>query len=60
MHECQNIQLTKMLTNACQHNLTRLKYLKQHIKPHPNPAWEKPCFRVKSKMVAIIKPVFFF
>ena len=42
-----------MLTNASQHNLTRLKYLKQHIKPHPNPPWGKPCFRVKSLMAAI-------
>ena len=41
--------LTKMLTNVSQHNFTRLKYLKQHIKPHPNPPWEKPCFRVNSK-----------
>ena len=48
-----------MLTNASQHNLTRLKYLKQHIKPHPNPPWEKPRFRVKSKIAAIIKPVIY-
>ena len=46
-----------MLTNASQHNLTRLQYLKQHIKPHPNPPWEKPRFRLKSKMAAIIKQV---
>ena len=25
--------------------------------PQPNPPWGKPCFRVKSKMAAIIKPV---
>ena len=44
-----------MLTNASQHNLTRLKYLKQHIKPHPNPPLGKPRFRVESKMAAINK-----
>ena len=48
-----------MLTNASQHNLTRLNYSKQHIKPHPNPSWGKPSFRVKSKMAAIIKPVIY-
>ena len=48
-----------MLTNVSQHNFTRLKYLKQHIKPHPNPPWEKPRFRVRSKMTAIIKPVIY-
>ena len=48
-----------MLTNASRHNLTRWKYLKQHIKPHPNPPWGKPRFRVKSKMAAIIKPVIY-
>ena len=48
-----------MLTKASQHNLTRLKYLRQHIKPHPNPPWEKPRFRVKYKMVAIFKPVIY-
>ena len=48
-----------MLTNAFQHNLTRWKYLKQHIKPHPNLPWGKPRFRVKSKMAAIMKPVIF-
>ena len=55
----QNIKLTKMLTNTSQHNLTWVKYLKQHIKPDPNPPWGKPRFRVKSKMAAIIKPVIF-
>ena len=48
-----------MLTNVSQHNFTRLKYLKQHIKPHPNPPWEKPRFRVRSKIAAIIKPVIY-
>ena len=48
-----------MLTNAFQHNLTRWKYLKQYIKPHPKPPWGKPRFRVKSKMAAIIKPVIY-
>ena len=48
-----------MLTNASQHNLARLKYLKQHIKPHPNPSWGKPRFLVKFKMAAIIKPVIY-
>ena len=48
-----------MLTNSSQHNLTLLKYLKKHIKPHPNPPWGKPCFRIKSKMAAIIKPVIY-
>ena len=48
-----------MLTNAFQHKLTRWKYLKQHIKPHTNPPWGKPRFRVKSKMAVIIKPVIF-
>ena len=48
-----------MVTNASQHNLTRLKYLKQHIKPHPNPPLGKPRFRVKSKMAAIIKLIIY-
>ena len=48
-----------MLANASQHRLPRLKYLKQHIKPRPNPPWGKPRFRVKSKMAAIIKPVIY-
>ena len=41
-----------------QHNLTRLGYIKTHIKSHPNPPWEKPRFRVKSKIDAI-KPVIY-
>ena len=57
--QVQNIQLSKKLTNASQHNLTRLKCSKKHIKPHPNPHWKKPRFRVKSKMAAIIKPVIY-
>ena len=48
-----------MVTNASQHNLTWLKYLKQHIEPHPNPPWGKSRFRVESKMAAIIKPVIY-
>ena len=47
-----------MLKNAFQHNLIRSNYLKQHIKPHPNPPWGKPRFRVKSKMAAN-KPVIY-
>ena len=47
-----------MLKNAFQHNLIRSKYLKQHIKPLPNPHWGKPRFRVKSK-IAAIKPVIY-
>ena len=47
-----------MLVNVFQHNLTRWGYIKTHIKSHPNPPWEKPCFGVKSKMAAI-KPVIY-
>ena len=50
---------TKMLTKVFQRNLTQWGYVKSPIKPHPNPSWEKPRFRVKFKMAAI-KPVFFF
>ena len=37
-------------------------YVKQPIKPLPNPPWEKPRFRVKYKMAAIktVIYVFFF
>ena len=45
--------LEKMLANVFQHNLTRWGYIKTHIKPHSNPPWGKPRFRVKSKMAAI-------
>ena len=37
-------------------NLTQWGHVKTRIKPHPNPPWRKPRFRVKSKMAAI-KPV---
>ena len=46
-----------MLTKVFQRNLTQSGHVKTPIKPHPNPPWEKPHFRVKSKMAAI-KPVF--
>ena len=45
-----------MLTKVFQRNLTQLVHVKTPIKPHPNPPWGKPRFRVKSKMAAI-KPV---
>ena len=45
-----------MLTKVFQRNLTRWSHVKTPIKPHPNPPWGKPRFRVKSKMTAI-KPV---
>ena len=47
-----------MLTKVFQRNLTRRGHVKTPIKPHPNPPWGKPCFRVKSKMAAI-KPVIY-
>ena len=47
-----------MLANVFQHILTRSSYIKTHIKPHPNPPWGKPHFRVKSK-IAAIKPVIY-
>ena len=43
-----------MLTNVFQHNFTRWRYVKQHVKPHLNRSWEKPYSRVKSKMAAIM------
>ena len=49
---------TKMLTKVFQWNLTPWGYVKPPIKPHPNPPWEKPRFRVKSKMAAN-KPVIY-
>ena len=45
-----------MLTKVSQRNLTRWGHVKTPIKPHPNPPWGKPRFRVKSKMAAN-KPV---
>ena len=45
-----------MLTKGFQRNLTLWGHVKTPIKPHPNPPWGKPRFRVKSKMAAI-KPV---
>ena len=51
-----------MLTNVnkvnkvFQWNLTQWGHVKTPIKPHPNPLWGKPRFRVKAKMAAI-KPV---
>ena len=45
-----------MLTKVFQRNLTRWGHIKTPIKPHPNPPWGKPRFRVKSIMAAI-KPV---
>ena len=47
-----------MLIEVFQRNLTPWGYVKPPIKPHPNPHWEKPRFRVKSKMAAI-KPVIY-
>ena len=44
---------TKMLTKVFQRNLTPWGYVKPPIKPHPNPPWGKPRFRVKFKMAAI-------
>ena len=49
---------TQMLTKVFERNLTPWGYVKSPIKPHPNPPWEKPRFRVKSKMAAI-KPVIY-
>ena len=50
--------MTQMLTDASQHNLTRilynLKYLKQHIKPHPNISWGKPRFRVEPHIICFL------
>ena len=43
-----------MLTKVFQRNLTQWGY----VKPHSNPPWGKPHFRVKSKMAAI-KPVIY-
>ena len=45
-----------MLTKGFQRNLNRWGHVQTLIKPHPNPSWGKPSFRVKSKMAAI-KPV---
>ena len=50
---------TKMLTKVFQRNLTQWGYVRPLIKPHPNPPWGRPRFRVQSKMAAI-KPVIFF
>ena len=49
---------TKMLTKVFQRDLTLRGYVKPPIKPHPNPPWGKPRFRVKSQMAAI-KPVIY-
>ena len=45
-----------MLTKVFQRNLTRWGHVKTPMEPHPNPPWEKPRFRLKSKMAAI-KPI---
>ena len=45
-----------MLTKVFQRNLTQWGHVKTPIKPHTNPPWGKPRFRVKSQMAAI-KPV---
>ena len=36
--------------------MTQWSHVKTPIKPHPNPSWGKPRFRVKFKMAAI-KPL---
>ena len=46
-----------MLPKVFQRNWTQWGHVKTPIKPHPNPPWGKPRFRVKSKMAVIIKPV---
>ena len=48
-----------MVTKVFKRNLIQGGHVKTPIKPHPNPPWGNPRFRVKSKMTAIIKPVIY-
>ena len=50
--------MDKNVNKSISRDLTPWGYAKPPIKPHPNPPWGKPRFRVKLKMAAN-KPVIY-